>query len=92
MEILNQNAWEKTATDLWLVKEKIRKLEEKESALTNSLRVMSGNHTYSFGSFAYILQSRKGSVDYGSIPQLQGLDLTKYRKPDVQIWKLEKIK
>lgn len=41
-------------------------------------------------SYAFIMEARKGNVDYSKIPELHGVDLEDYRKENVKIWKLIK--
>ena len=40
----------------------------------------------------YMLSSvtRKGSIDYGNIPELQSINLDQYRRPDTQYWQLRR--
>ena len=42
-----------------------------------------------WGSYKMSITTRPGAVDYGKIPQLQGVDLESYRKESIQVYKLE---
>jgi len=41
----------------------------------------------------YLLKKnvRKGGISYSDVPELQGVDLDKYRKPDNEFWTIEKL-
>ena len=45
-----------------------------------------GNKSVKAGGIVCCRQERKGNVDYKSIPELQGVDLEKYRKEGQTIW------
>lgn len=53
------------------VKAQIHKFADGRNIAANGLRVF--------------ISSRRGSVDYASVPELQGVDLDQYRKPDTKI-------
>lgn len=47
-----------------------------------------GRELVSFGQVNAALVTRKGAIDYKKIPELENVDLEKYRKKDTQFWKL----
>ncbi len=59
-----------------------------EKELANQLKELQGNEPLSFGGIRYFYEERIGSVDYSAIPELKQIDLDRYRKPIVRVWKL----
>jgi len=63
-------------------------LESEEKKLRESLISLCGNQSSTGGGVKVTRFLRKGSVDYGKIPQLTGVDLEKFRKKPVECWKI----
>jgi hypothetical protein len=82
--------WFLTADRLWEVKKILKEYEKLEAGLMQELKSLSGDKSSMAGGFVFEMSVRKGSVDYGSIPYLKGVDLEPYRKVSVSIWKLSK--
>lgn len=93
MDIADETAsqWLETADDLFRVKMQLKRLREKDSVLSKKLKGLSGGKTAKRGRYEYACSARKGSVNYAVVPQLQGINLEPYRKPDVQTWKLQVV-
>ena len=86
----NQN-WIKVANEAWEAR-RLRMLYEKaETRAFNTLKQLSNNNPTTAGDFIFDFSERKGSIDYTAIPELQNIDLERYRKEALVIWKLEKI-
>ena len=54
------------------------------------LKKLCAETPYVTSNFAFIVETRKGNVDYSIIPELHNVDLDDYRKKDVKMWKLSK--
>ena len=81
-------AWLMTAKELYNIQQQRRALEKREAELGTELRALSNNQPKAFGGMRYYFEIRTGSVDYNSIPELKSVDLNKYRKPSLTVWKL----
>lgn len=83
--------WVETADTLYHVRLKLKELREKEEILLDSLKEMSNYKNAFGGPFIFTASMRKGAVDYELVPELQGVDLERYRKEQVANWKLQRV-
>lgn len=85
------SAWRVTVAELQYASENLKKWEEKEKGLRESLILQSGNkNCMGFGvKLSKIV--RKGNVDYSKIPEIQSIDLDKYRKEPSECWRITKM-
>lgn len=76
----------KAAKSLKGIKEEIKTLEDREKELLECLKALSQERNSK--GFGLTLQKQvcKGAVDYGKIPELQGIDLEPYRKKSFDKW------
>lgn len=81
---------ETLAGQLWEIKQKIKELKEQEDQLVTALKLSANNQTQIWGAFIFMLKSRKGSIAYAEIPELQDVDLEQYRGPEVRYFELNK--
>lgn len=73
----------------WLeVNQKMKVLEKEEKALREVLIQMAGVQNVTGGGVRLTRSFRKGSIQYGEIPELKNIDLEKYRKEPMEIWTL----
>ncbi|MGH8562719.1 MAG: hypothetical protein ACREXW_01010 [Gammaproteobacteria bacterium] len=81
-------AWKKAAAD-WLKAKKAFGPAEKalENAKTALVGLLGNESAFGFGVLA-TRKSRKGNVDYSAIPQLNDLNLDKFRKADTNYFEL----
>jgi putative phage-type endonuclease len=84
--------WKNLALSWKDVQQQIKSLEEKSSHLREQLISMAGNNNVMGSGIRLCKQTRKGTVNYGAIPELIGVDLNQYRKPPINVWKLEATK
>ena len=90
MNIFSKDSrWVKKATELKLVQQSRKEIEESEKQLLAELKDLSGFEPSKGGQFRFDYVMRKGSVEYKNIPELKNVDLEAYRKEEVQVWKLE---
>ena len=80
--------WLQTAQHWSSVSLHIKSLKDKEKDYRKSLINMSKNQNCQGGGIKIQKVMRKGSVDYKSIPQLDGVDLDEYRKDRVESWRI----
>lgn len=75
------NNWASVKVDLDVLKEKEKEYREQLIKLADGKNVK--------GCGVKVKKSHsKGSIDYGSIPMLQGIDLEKYRKKTIEKWSI----
>jgi len=85
---LASEEWEKIDSKRRIVKQVIRELEEQEKVMKDSLISLAGqmNTVGIETKLTKVVQA--GRVDYSVIPELQGVDLTPYRKEPNVFWRL----
>ena len=88
MHNIQDIAWLMKARELFNAQQRRKDIEKLESELATELRAMQEGKPKSFGGMKYSYDTRIGSVDYSAIPELKSVDLSKYRKPSVTVWKL----
>ena len=81
--------WEKMASDLKVIKEKISNDKKVEKSLEESLKLAADNESCYFGNFVYEKILAKGTVDYSIIPELKNINLDNYRKASTTRWMLK---
>lgn len=67
----------------------IQKLSKREDFLREEILRITGNRNAKGSDWKITSYSQKGSVDYGSIPELCGVDLDKHRKQEIRKFRLE---
>lgn len=78
----------------YYLKKKIEKLEEEREMVKEHLLGIADmmNHPrLCAGELRFLKISKKGNVDYSKVPQLEGVDLDKYRKNGSTYWKIEEV-
>lgn len=82
--------WEEKAHMLWELQESVRINEKLISELKEELICLSAGVNSRSGLYRMICSTRKGSIDYSSIPELKNINIENYRKPSSTIWSLKK--
>jgi hypothetical protein len=82
--------WIKVAEHLWYLKKRIREFEAEAKITMAQLQQMSNYQEGRGGGFIFNYSERKGSIEYGAIPELKNVNLELYRKEPVKVWTLEK--
>lgn len=80
--------WESYATLARDAQMQLSKWEKILEEIKSSLVKLSKNEPSDGFGVRITLCSRSGMVDYKAIPELKGVDLTPYRKPALEYWKL----
>lgn len=76
----------------WLQKKlELENIEQEEKTLRNELIEMANCQSSHGGGIRLTYSTRKGAIDYRSIPCLKEIDLEKYRKPSTSVWSLSII-
>jgi putative phage-type endonuclease len=70
------------------IREKIKHLEKIEEYLEEQIYAECGDETCRVGKWKIVKSSRKGSVQYKSIPQLEGVNLEDFRGETITYWKI----
>ena len=81
--------WIETAAKWKQIKNQMTQLEKEEEDLRSSLICMSGKSNCKGGGIKLSKIVRKGSIDYKAIPELKEIDLEKYRKTPIEMYRLE---
>ena len=77
------------AAEAYKLKMTIKSLEKQYDGLMQALKVSFNQGQSRWDNYQLTVTSRPGSVDYSAIPELKSVDLDKYRKDPVQVYKLE---
>ncbi len=83
--------WLEVAEALYSTKQQLKELSDKANMLAEQLKTLSKNKSTLYQDYKFVLQLRKGPVEYYKIPELKSIDLDAYRKDNVVTWKLDKI-
>lgn len=78
--------WEEISEEILLIKSQIKALEDEEELRKEKLKSLSQGRSAKGLILTLQKQISKGAVDYGKIPQLQGVDLDPYRKKPFDKW------
>ena len=84
--------WFTIAKSLWKIKQEKKALEVEEKALEQMLKDYSEGQNSRAGGFRYTVSNMIGRVNYKAIPELENVDLDKYRGKSIQSWRLKKEK
>lgn len=77
------------ASQKWLdIHRQLEVLQAEEKALREVLIQIADSQNVTGGGIRLIRSLRKGNIQYAQIPELQNVDLEKYRKEPVEIWRL----
>lgn len=82
--------WADCADRLFEIKESIKVLEQSEKLFEDKLKRLSDNQNSMAGGYVFTVSTRKGTVDYSQVPELEGVNVEKYRKQSTQSWRLKK--
>lgn len=80
--------WVEKAQIVFDLQQQRKLLQEKEEMALLELKELTGDVNSYGGGFKYEVGLRIGSVDYKSIPQLKGVNVDMYRKPNTNTYKL----
>lgn len=87
-EIKDDPLWYQAACEWRMASVRLKEAEELEAEIRKKLIFLSQNRN-SVGCGVRLTKShRKGSVDYSKIPEIQDLDLEKYRKPSIESFRI----
>lgn len=82
------SAW-LSLTKLYAIEDDIiAKAEERKAEYRKQLIEQANGHSCKGGGVKLIRKVVKGRIDYEKIPELQGMDLSAYRKPSTQTWSI----
>lgn len=84
-------AWNERAKKWLQKKQELENIEQEEKILRNELIELASNQSSQGGGIRLTLSTRKGTVDYRTIPCLKELDLEIYRKPPSKVWSLSAV-
>ena len=80
---------ENIARDAYKLKIQIKTLEAKLSENMDILRKQANGETTRWGNYRIVVTSRPGLIEYNAIPELKTVNLEIYRKPSINVYKIE---
>ncbi len=83
--------WLEVADTLYATKQQLKELNEKAFVLSEQLKDLSKNKSIWQDNYKFVLQLRKGPIEYYRIPELRSINLDLYRKDNVITWKLDRV-
>lgn len=89
--VKQNNIWDQKAEKLYEAQKLKSHYTELASKLSTELVELSGGQDSAGKSHVFHSHNRTGAIDYKLVPELKFVDLNKYRKEDIQVWKLENI-
>jgi len=95
IEIVNEQEYIDAAEKMYTLQQQIAELIKEKNECKNLLkkRLPDNKDTLNLGRFIFYRTTHKGNINYKDIPELEGVDLEKYRKPSqVKYHYLKKIK
>ena len=81
-------SWKTIADNYKEICMQIKSLEEQKESYRKGLMKLSGDMPCLGEGVRLTKTMMKGRVDYDSIPEIQGIDLDRYRKPSTTCWKI----
>lgn len=88
-EYKNEDSEWREVSKKWLVlQQQIKNLEEEEKQVRQTLITMANGENVSGGGVRLTKLVRKGNIQYDQIPELRMVDLEKYRKAPIEVWRL----
>jgi putative phage-type endonuclease len=88
----NDDIWNQTAQKWLSINSQIKDLEKQELEIRKSLEDMSGKSNTKGGGISLYQSVRKGQIDYKSIPEIQNVNLEKYRKENSSFLRITRDK
>lgn len=73
---------------LYKVQQDLKKLTAECDQLKDELKKLTNDEGARAGGFHWTYDVRKGTIDYGKIPELKTINLEQYRKEETKAWKL----
>lgn len=87
-ETRDDDIWNATASEWLALSKQMAAMEKKEKELRELLISQSHNTSSMGGGVKVARIVRKGNVDYANIPELQTVNLDKYRKNPIETWRI----
>lgn len=81
--------WNQCALQWKYISEQIKSLEKEEDHLRKQLIFLSADSNTRGGGISVCKIQRKGHITYDQIPELNGVDLEKYRKDPIKWWRIK---
>jgi hypothetical protein len=89
--IKRDEGWVNKAKEVYAIQEKRRQLEKLEAIMMAELKSVSEEKNSHGGGFILESYERAGNVEYGKIPELKTVNLERYRKEPVVVWRLKNL-
>lgn len=88
---MNSIEWHEKSNEWKRISHQLKLFEELEQKTRKQLIEMANGRNCKGAGIKISLSTRKGNVDYATIPDLRNVDLEKYRKPKSVVWRLGEI-
>jgi hypothetical protein len=83
--------WEELCFRYKIIKKEIEGWEAEEKIVREHLIGLADNQSCRGAGIQLTKYTRQGNVEYAKIPELRGVDLSAYRKPPIDAWRLSKV-
>lgn len=91
LKIINTEDWNRVSAEWLDIRNQIEALEKKEQNYRETLITMANQESAQGSGIRLRKTTRQGNVDYSKVPQLKGVDLDQYRKPETTSFRIERI-
>lgn len=88
---IHDRSWHEKAHEWNRISRQLKNFEEMENKLRKELIQMALGRNCKGAGIKISSSTRKGNVDYSSIPDLKNINLEEYRKPSTQVWRIGEI-
>lgn len=89
--IKRDNIWTQKAKELYRVRQLRLQYEKTEKTLLKTFKVLNNGVDSIGGGYKFTITTRTGSINYKDIPELKDIDLTLYKRDDVEICSIEYV-
>lgn len=83
--------WERLCQQWKIIKQDLKDLEDDEKMIREQLISLAGDQSCRGAGIQLTKYTRQGNVEYAKIPELKGVDLSPYRKPTIDAWRLTEL-
>ena len=84
----SESTWLELENELYEIIVQLKSLEDREKKLRDHLIAQAGGQSAKGNKVKVTKYYKKGTVDYKKVPELNGVDLEKYRKASTECWRL----
>jgi len=80
---------ENAIREAYKIKMQIKFMEQKYEAFMEQIKRECKGESTRWGNYRIVVTSRPGVIEYNAIPELKSINLDIYRKPSINVYKIE---